>query len=124
VFAAALWGVPRAANVMTCVLGWALMSLASSVLVLDGARAGREPVASAHAGWVYALMTHAGLACLLAGMLLLTAWTGSPRFADWTIAAPTLSVGARSLAWALLMLGFAAKARGLPLHAWLALAHA
>jgi hypothetical protein len=27
-------------------------------------------------------MTHAGLACLLAGMLLLTAWTGSARFID------------------------------------------
>src|SRR5215510_3065995 len=94
VFVAAMLIVPLAANVMTFVMAWELMSLASWVLVLDGARAGREPVTSAHACWVYAVMTHAGLTCLLAGMLLLTAWTGSSRFADWTVAAPTLSVGA------------------------------
>jgi len=115
--------VPLAANVMTFALAWELMSLASYVLVLDGARAGREPAASAHAGWVYAVMTHAGLACMLAGMLLLTAWTGSARFADWTAAAPALGAGARSLAWALLALGFGAKAGGVPLHVWLPLAH-
>ena len=123
VFVAAMLAVPLAANVMTFALAWELMSLASYVLVLDGARAGREPAASAHAGWVYAVMTHAGLACLLAGMLLLTAWTGSTRFADWTAAAPALDAGARSLAWALLALGFGAKAGGVPLHVWLPLAH-
>jgi len=123
VFVAAMLAVPLAANVMTFALAWELMSLASYVLVLDGARAGREPAASAHAGWVYAVMTHAGLACLLAGMLLLTAWTGSARFADWTAAAPALGAGARSLAWALLALGFGAKAGGVPLHVWLPLAH-
>ncbi|PYM25808.1 MAG: hydrogenase 4 subunit B [Candidatus Rokuibacteriota bacterium] len=123
VFVAAMLAVPLAANVMTFALAWELMSLASYVLVLDGARAGREPAASAHAGWVYAVMTHAGLACMLAGMLLLTAWTGSARFADWTAAAPALGAGARSLAWALLALGFGAKAGGVPLHVWLPLAH-
>ena len=122
-FVAAMLVVPLAANVMTFALAWELMSLASYVLVLDGARADREAAASAHAGWVYALMTHAGLACLLAGMLLLTAWTGSASFADWTAAAPALSAGARSLAWALLALGFAAKAGAVPLHVWLPLAH-
>jgi hydrogenase-4 component B len=123
VFVAAMLVVPLAANVMTFVLAWELMSLASYVLVLDGARGGREPAASAHAGWVYALMTHAGLASLLAGMLLLTTWTGSPRFADWTAAAPTIGADARSLVWALLAFGFVTKAGGVPLHVWLPLAH-
>jgi len=122
-FIGAMALVPLAANVMTFVLAWELMSLASYVLVLDGARAGREASASTHAAWVYAVMTHAGLACMLAGMLLLTAWTGSPRFADWGAAAPALGAGARSLVWALLALGFAAKAGGVPLHVWLPLAH-
>src|SRR5204863_1614958 len=103
---------------MTFVIAWELMSLASYFLVLHDRQAG----ASARAAWVYAVMTHAGLACLLAGMLLLTAWTGSARFADWA-AAPTLTAGARSLVWALLALGFAAKAGGVPLHVWLPLAH-
>src|SRR5258708_33714976 len=68
-------------------------------------------------------MAHAGLACLVAGMLRLPAWTGSPRFGDWAAAAPTLGAGARPLVWALLALGFAAKAGGVPLHVWLPLAH-
>jgi formate hydrogenlyase subunit 3/multisubunit Na+/H+ antiporter MnhD subunit len=122
-FVAAMLVVPLAANVMTFALAWELMSLASYVLVLDGARAGREAAASAHAAWVYALMTHGGLACLLGGMLLLTAWTGSTGFAQWTALAPGLGPGARSLAWSLLALGFAAKAGAVPLHIWLPLAH-
>ena len=48
-FVGAMLCVPLAANVMTFVLAWELMSLASYVLVLDGARAGRETAASAHA---------------------------------------------------------------------------
>jgi formate hydrogenlyase subunit 3/multisubunit Na+/H+ antiporter MnhD subunit len=123
VFISAMVVVPLAANVMTFLLAWELMSLASYVLVLDGARAGRETATSTHAAWVYALMTHAGLACLLAGMLLLTAWTTSARFTDWSAAAPALSGGARSLIWVLLALGFVAKAGGIPLHVWLPLAH-
>src|SRR5438477_9912721 len=101
VFVAAMLAVPLAANVMTFALAWELMSLASYVLVLDGARAGREPAASAHAGWVYAVMTHAGPACLLAGMLLVTARTGSARVADCAAPRP-LTAGARSPGWALL----------------------
>jgi formate hydrogenlyase subunit 3/multisubunit Na+/H+ antiporter MnhD subunit len=122
-FVGAMVVVPLAANMMTFALAWELMSLASYVLVLDGARAGRETGSSTYAAWVYAFMTHAGLACLLAGMLLLTAWTDSARFADWAAAAPTLGAGARSLVWTLLALGFAAKAGGVPLHVWLPLAH-
>ena len=122
-FVAAMLVVPVAANVMTFALAWEIMSLASYVLVLDGARAGRESNASTHAAWGYAVVTHAGLACLLAGMLLLMAWTGSARFADWQAAAPALGTGARSLVWALLALGFGAKAGGVPLHVWLPLAH-
>ncbi|HET7875528.1 MAG TPA: proton-conducting transporter membrane subunit, partial [Methylomirabilota bacterium] len=79
----------------------------------------REAVSGA---WVYAVMTHAGLACLLAGMLLLGAWTGSFRFADWSTAAP-LTPGAAGLAFGLLALGFGAKAGVIPLHVWLPLAH-
>src|SRR5207249_4051629 len=48
---------------------------------------------------------------------------GRPRFADWGAAAPALGAGARSLVWALLALGFAAKAGAVPLHVWLPLAH-
>lgn len=118
VFVGAMLLVPLAANTMTFAIAWELMSLASYVLVVQ-----RRDGASAHAGWVYAVMTHAGLGCLLAGMLLLGAWTGSARFADWALAAPGLDATARSIAWALLAVGFLAKAGAMPLHVWLPLAH-
>ena len=119
VFVAAMCAVPLAANVMTFALAWELMSLASYFLVLHE----RERPESVQAAWAYAVMTHVGLACLLGGMLLLSAWTGSVRFADWRAGAPLLAAGARDLAFALLALGFAGKAGVIPLHIWLPLAH-
>jgi formate hydrogenlyase subunit 3/multisubunit Na+/H+ antiporter MnhD subunit len=118
VFVATMLLVPLAGNTMTFALAWELMSLASYVLLVQ-----RRTAESAHAGWIYAVMTHAGVACLLAGMLLLGFWTGSSRFADWTAAAPALAATARSLVWVLLALGFLAKAGAMPLHVWLPLAH-
>ncbi len=118
-FVAAMAVVPLAANALTFLLAWELMSLASYLLVLHD----RRSHASVAAGWVYAVMTHAGLACLLAGMLLLGAWTGGLEFAGWRAAAPALPPAARSVAFVLLVVGFAAKAGVIPLHVWLPLAH-
>ncbi len=119
VFVLSMCLVPLAANTMTFAITWELMSLASYFLVLHD----RESKASIYAGWVYAVMTHAGLACLLAGMLLLGAWSGSARFEDWRAAAPALSATARNAVFVLLGLGFAGKAGVIPLHVWLPLAH-
>ena len=118
-FVAAMAVVPLAANAMTFLLAWEVMSLASWMLVLDR----RDTADARRAGWVYAVMTHAGLACLLVGMLLLATHTGSLRFADWRAAAPALSPAVRSAAWVFLALGFAGKAGVIPLHVWLPLAH-
>jgi hydrogenase-4 component B len=118
-FVAALAVVPLAANAMTFLIAWEVMSLASWALVVDR----RDEPDARRAAWVYAVMTHAGLACLLVGMLLLAAHTGSLRFADWRAAAPALAPGVRHAAWLLLALGFASKAGVIPLHVWLPLAH-
>jgi hydrogenase-4 component B len=117
-FIAAMLLVPLANNVMTFAIAWELMSLASYVLVVR-----TRTTESAQAGWVYAIMTHAGLACLLSAMLLLTAWTGSSRLTDWAAAAPALGATARAVAWTLLVTGFLAKAGAMPLHVWLPVAH-
>jgi hydrogenase-4 component B len=119
VFVASMCLVPLAANTMTFLIAWELMSLASYFLVLHD----RESQESVRAAWIYAVMTHAGLACLLAGMLLLGAEVASPRFADWRAAAPALAPATRDLAFVLLALGFAGKAGVIPLHVWLPLAH-
>ena len=109
VFVVSMCLVPLAANMMTFAIAWELMSLASYLLVLHE-RGSRE---SLRAGWVYAVMTHAGLACLLAGMMLLGAWTGSLEFADWRAAAPGLGGGARSVAFVLLALRSTCGSRSL-----------
>jgi hydrogenase-4 component B len=108
--------VPLAANALTFLVVWELMSLASWLLVARQRGAAR-------AAWVYALMTHAGFACLLVGMLLLGARTGSFSFAGWRVASPALDPLARDVVFALLALGFAGKAGVIPLHVWLPLAH-
>jgi hydrogenase-4 component B len=119
VFLAAMVLVPVAANLLTFLVAWELMALASYFLVMtDG-----DQRTVARAGWVYAVVTHAGLACLLAGMLLLAQAAGSDRFADWPAAAALLSPGRRALVFVLLALGFGSKAGLVPLHVWLPLAH-
>jgi len=116
-FVGAMAVVPLAANALTFLLAWELMSLASYVLVMHD-RESREAI---RAGWVYAVMTHAGVVCLVVGMLLLGTWTGSFEVGAWRAAA--LAPGARNLVWTLLALGFAVKAGVIPLHVWLPLAH-
>ena len=115
-FLGAMLVVPLAANAITFLLAWELMSLASWQLVARERSGGR-------AAWVYAVMTHAGFACLLVGMLLLAAGTGSLTFADWRAAAPALDATTRHVIFVLLALGFAGKAGVIPLHVWLPLAH-
>ena len=58
----------------TFLLAWEIMALASYALVLHDHGA----PGVVRAAWVYAVMTHAGLASLLAGMLLMSASTGKP----------------------------------------------
>jgi formate hydrogenlyase subunit 3/multisubunit Na+/H+ antiporter MnhD subunit len=101
---------------VTFLVAWELMSLASWLLVA------RQRDAS-EAAWVYAVMTHAGFACLLVGMMLLAAGTGSLSFADWRVAAPAFDPTTRHVIFVLLALGFAGKAGVIPLHVWLPLAH-
>jgi hydrogenase-4 component B len=115
-FLGAMVVVPLAANAVTFLVVWELMSLASWLLVA------RERDAS-RAAWVYAVMTHAGFACLLVGMMLLGTGTGSLAFADWRAVAPALDPTSRNVIFVLLGLGFAGKAGVIPLHVWLPLAH-
>jgi formate hydrogenlyase subunit 3/multisubunit Na+/H+ antiporter MnhD subunit len=119
VFLLAMALVPLAGNVLTFLVAWELMALASYVLVLSDPDArGAVPAA-----WIYALVTHAGLACLLAGMLLVALPAGSDRFADWPAAAALLPPGRRAAAFVLLAVGFGSKAGLVPLHVWLPIAH-
>ncbi|MGH9763620.1 MAG: proton-conducting transporter membrane subunit, partial [Blastocatellia bacterium] len=118
-FIAAMILVPLARNVLTFLILWEAMSLASYFLVMTE----HEDRETQRAGWVYLVMTHTGFACLLVGFLLMAHFSGSMNFDDWRAASAGLSGAARHSVFILLSLGFASKAGVIPLHVWLPKAH-
>src|SRR6266498_3161730 len=119
VFVVAMILVPLARNVLTFLVLWELMSLASYFLVITE----HEREETLRAGWVYFVMTHTGFAALLLGFLLLAKATGTMHFVQWQVAAAHLDPSSRNLIFALLAVGFASKAGAIPLHVWLPRAH-
>lgn len=117
-FLATMQLVPAAADVVSFLLLWELMALASTVLVLTE-HAARAEVRSA-AAW-YAAMTHLSFVLILLGFGVLATAGGSTRFADIAADPPT-GAGA-SLAFVLLVVGFGTKAGVVPFHIWLPRAH-
>ena len=118
-FLLALSLVPLADNVVTFVLTWELMSVASYLLVLTESdrRETRE------AGLWYLAMAHGGLVLLMAAFLILAGGAASTGFADLRAAAGALPPPARNAVFVLGLLGFGSKAGLVPLHVWLPLAH-
>lgn len=110
--------VPAAADVLSFLLAWELMAVASTVLVLAD-HADRPTVRSATL-W-YAVMTHLSFLLLLAGFAVLAAQAGGTAFAR--ILAAQVTGPAASLAFVLLVAGFGTKAGLVPLHVWLPRAH-
>jgi hydrogenase-4 component B len=119
VFVAAMILVPLARNVMTFLVLWEVMSLASYFLVITE----HEREETLRAGWVYFVMTHAGFAALLVGFLLLARATGTMSFTEWAVAAGKLDGTSRNLIFILFAMGFGSKAGVIPLHVWLPRAH-
>lgn len=110
--------VPAAGDVVSFLLAWELMAAASTVLVL--AEHAHRRTAREAAVW-YAVMTHLSFVLILAGFAALSATGGSTSFAALAGTDPTRS-GA-TVAFVLLVVGFAAKAGVAPLHVWLPRAH-
>jgi formate hydrogenlyase subunit 3/multisubunit Na+/H+ antiporter MnhD subunit len=104
--------VPVAASPATLLMCWELMAVSSLLQVLAEHR--RRP-AVAEAGRWYAVMTHLGFACILAGLML--AGGGS------LTSARHLSPALAGTVFILTLAGFGSKAGIVPLHAWLPRAH-
>jgi hydrogenase-4 component B len=111
--------VVLARNVLTFLILWEAMSLASYFLVMTENE--RDDVRDA--GWTYLVMTHAGFALLLAGFVVLAHAAGTPNLGAWAARAPKLGETTRSIIFILLALGFGSKAGVIPLHIWLPRAH-
>jgi hydrogenase-4 component B len=110
--------VTLANNVITFLMLWEAMSLASYFLVMTEVD---QPETVRAGGW-YLAMTHAGFVLLVVAFFLMSGSAGS-SFADLRTNAATLSQGVRNAVFALALLGFGSKAGIVPLHVWLPRAH-
>jgi formate hydrogenlyase subunit 3/multisubunit Na+/H+ antiporter MnhD subunit len=110
--------VPAASDVVSFLVAWETMAIGSTVLLLADHGARSEVVTATR--W-YAVMTHASFLLLLAGFAVLVADAGGTGFA--TIASAGVSGVTASLAFVLLLGGFATKAGLVPVHVWLPRAH-
>ncbi|HUZ21554.1 MAG TPA: proton-conducting transporter membrane subunit [Acidimicrobiales bacterium] len=119
-FLTSLLLVPAAASVATFMVAWELMALTSTLLLLVEHRHRAE--ARDAAQW-YGAMTHVGAAAILLGLLLLASRAGGQTFAAIGLRAGAMSPTTRSLAFVLVLVGFASKAGAVPFHVWLPRAH-
>ena len=106
--------VALAANAVTFLVAWELMSLSSFVLVATD----HQPHATRTAALVYLGATRIGTGLLAGGFLWAHALSGSWSFQDWRF------TGAAALGPGLLiLLGLGVKAGMWPFHLWLPAAH-
>lgn len=110
--------VASAGDVVSFLLGWETMAIASTVLLLAD-HADRPQVRSA-AVW-YAVMTHLSFLALATGFALVAGKAHSTTFTEISAAHITGPTGIA--AFLLLLTGFATKAGLVPLHVWLPRAH-
>lgn len=107
-----------AGDLLTFLLAWEGMTLASWVLVVsDGSEENNR------AGLLYLVMAHAGTAALLVAFLTLAEHAQGFDFSSVRAAAHGLEGGTRTTLFLLVLAGFGAKAGVVPLHVWLPRAH-
>jgi hydrogenase-4 component B len=119
VFLLGMSTVTAADNILTFVLAWEVMSVASYFLVMTES----DEAETRQAGLWYAGMTHFGLLLLLPMFFLLVPATGGSTFADLRAGAAGLSPATRSAVFILAVIAFGSKAGLVPLHVWLPRAH-
>lgn len=118
-FVACMAVVCCAGDLLTFLLAWEGMTLASWVLVVSDARSEEN----ARAGLLYLVMAHAGTAALLVAFLTLADRAGGFDFPSIRAAARGLDGPTRTALFMLALAGFGAKAGVVPLHVWLPKAH-
>ncbi len=106
-----------AGGVIAFLFAWELMTLANAALVTTE----HESAESRRAAFLYLAMSHVATGCLIAGFLLVSAFTGSLGLPQ--TAGSALSGRTRGLVFVLFFAGFGIKAGAIPLHVWLPEAH-
>jgi hydrogenase-4 component B len=116
---ASMLGVLVAADLMSFLVSWELMTALATALVLaDGHRAEVK-----RAAVLYIVITHIGTLAALAGLLLLLGDAPDLSFASLRAAAESRTELVRGAAVVLALVGFGTKAGVVPLHVWLPEAH-
>ena len=114
-FVIGMSGVILAADAVSFLVAWEVMSLSSATLVISDYRQQRAQ----RAGIVYLIATRIATGLLSAGFLVIYATTGSWIFQDWGFATASSWLPA-----SLIMCGLLVKAGIWPFHIWLPYAHA
>jgi hydrogenase-4 component B len=107
--------VVTAANLITFMLSWEIMSLSSFSLVIYD----HQSPENRKAGLLYFVFSHVGAMFILAAFAILYGYSGSFAFD----AAATLPETAKILVFVFTFIGFGSKAGVFPLHVWLPHAH-
>ncbi len=118
IFIMSMYAVVLSGNVITFLISWETMSIVSYFLVVFDTQE-----KSAKAGFIYALMTHVGMAFIIALFLILYKYTGHMDFAGIKAAAGNLPDAVKTLIFIFAIIGFGTKAGIVPLHTWLPEAH-
>lgn len=105
-----------ASNVLTFLVAWEVMALAAYCLVSFD----QSSEESREAGILFFVMSHVGTGFLIAGFLLLSAWSGSFEFAAFQRQIEPWRYGVLFCAF---FAGLGVKAGAIPLHVWLPAAH-
>ena len=116
-FLASMAGVVLADDAYAFMVMWETMALSSFFLVTTNHRIAEIR----RAGYVYLLVAHVGAIAILLSFGVLQANTGDYTFAN--MRAQSLPPSWASIAFALALFGFGAKAGLVPLHVWLPDAH-
>jgi len=107
--------VVTAANILTFMISWEIMSLSSFFLVIYG----HESVENRKAGYLYFVFTHVGAMFVLAAFGLIYGQTGSFDLVPMADVPETVKI----LIFVLSFIGFGSKAGVFPFHVWLPHAH-
>ncbi|GBE41611.1 hydrogenase-4 component B [bacterium BMS3Bbin09] len=117
-FILSMYAVVLSGNIITFLISWETMSLLSYFLVTL-----QRDEESARAGLIYAVMTHAGTAFIIALFLVLYTQTGSMDLAEIKLYASHIPDTLKNLIFIFSIIGFGTKAGIIPLHTWLPRAH-
>lgn len=107
-----------AADAITFLFAWELMTLTNAALVATE----HEERETRRGALLYLVMSHVATGCLIAGFLVAASTAGSASF-DTLFTGALAAAPARDILFVLFFAGFAVKAGVIPLHVWLPEAH-